>query len=388
MKIALIEICEANHYNAVEALALTYAVSKSNQITVFITDEMAKLYHFKEDNIQIIKKNKDQSVTDFLASINQINFDRIHINTISTYFKEFAFIDWKSKVILTVHNLDTWFNNGFSRRRKLLSFKLLNPSKNPSLKHNFYLPIKYFFKDFKHQDYRDQIIHKIKNSESQILVYSESQKTYLTQFIEKKKIIAFPFCIHQESEDLSINHQKLRICIPGMVDTHRRDYDSLFFVLTDHVDDFKGKLTIDLLGFIPDSGKYLIPKIKQLNEAGIDVIFNEEFISKDVFQKRLFSSDIILGNLKVNINSQSKYGETKETGVIFNLIKAAKPGIFPVGYPIPTDLKSSCISYQNDLYPVIFDLIQDQNKLNKLKESAKIAVQNYEPQNLFAQLVN
>ncbi|MBU0697709.1 MAG: hypothetical protein KKE39_14465 [Bacteroidetes bacterium] len=388
MKIALIEICEANHYTAVEALALTYAVSKSNQITVFITDEMAKLYHFKEDNIQIIKKNKDQSVADFLASINQINFDRIHINTISTYFKEFAFIDWKSKVILTVHNLDTWFNNGFSRRRKLLSFKLLNPSKNSSLKDNFYLPIKYFFKDFKLQDYRDQIIHKIKNSESQILVYSESQKTYLTQFIDKKKIIAFPFCIHQESEDLSINHQKLRICIPGMVDTHRRDYDSLFFVLTDHIDDFKGKLTIDLLGFIPDSGKHLISKIKQLNEAGIEVIFNEEFISKDVFQKRLFSSDIILGNLKVNLNSQSKYGETKETGVIFNLIKAAKPGIFPADYPIPKDLSSICISYQDDLYPVIFDLIQDKKKLDKLKESAKIVVQNYEPQNLYARLVN
>ena len=388
MKIALIEICEANHYTAVEALASTYAISKSDEITVFITEEMAKTYHFKEDNIQIVTKKKDQSIFEFLSFVNQHEFDRIHINTISKYFKEFATVDWKSKIILTVHNLDTWFDNGFSRRRKLLGFKLLNPSKNSSLKYNLYLPIKYFFKDFKLQDYRDRIIHKIRNSNSQILVYSESQKTYLTRFIEAQKIIAFPFCIYQNAEDLSINNQKLRICIPGMVDTHRRDYDSLFLTLTDHIDDFKGKLIIDLLGFIPDSNKYLIPKIKRLNAAGVEVIFNEEFISKDIFKKRVFSADIILGNLKVNLNSQSKYGETKETGVIFNLIKAAKPGIFPADYPIPTDLKSSCISYQDDLYPVIFDLIQDQKKLNQLKESAKIAVQNYKPQNLYVRLVN
>jgi hypothetical protein len=388
LKIALIEICEANHYTAVEALASTYAISKSDEITVFITEEMAKIYQFKEENIQIITKKKDQSIFDFLSFVNQLEFDRIHINTISKYFKEFASVDWKSKIILTIHNIDTWFDNGFSRRRKLLSFKLLNPSKNSPLKHNIYLPIKYFFKDFKLQDYRDQIINKIRSSNSQILVYSESQKTYLTQFIKEQKIIAFPFCIYQNAEDLSINNQKLRICIPGMVDTRRRDYDGLFEVLTHHISDFKGKLILDLLGFIPDSGKHLIPKINQLNEDGIEVIFNEEFISKDIYEKRLFSSDIILGNLKVNLNSQSKYGETKETGVIFNLIKAAKPGVFPADYPIPTDLKSSCISYQDDLYPVIFDLIQDKKKLNQLKESVKIAVQNYEPQNLYARLVN
>lgn len=383
MKIAIVEICEANHYTAVEALALTYAVSKANQITVFITDEMANLYQFKEDNIQIFVKEKDQSVSEFLALINQADFNRIHINTISKFFKEFALVDWKSEIILTIHNLDTWFNNTLSRRIKLLKFKLLNPSRHSSIKHNFYLPIKYFFKDFKLQDARN----KIRNKSSQILVYSESQKTYLTQFIDDKRILSFPFCIHQNTEDLSIKNQKLRICIPGMVDPHRRDYDGLFKMLAHHSNDFKEKLTVDLLGFVPDTGKYLISKIKQLNKVGIEVLSNEEFISKDVYQKRLLSSDIILGNLKVNLNSQSKYGETKETGVIFNLIKAAKPGIFPSDYPIPKELKSICISYHDDLYPVIFELIQDKNKLLSLKTEAKVLVKEFEPQSLYHRLI-
>ncbi len=58
MKIGIIEICEGNHYTAVEALALTYAFSQSNQITVFITEEMAKLYHFKDEFLDGFKSLK------------------------------------------------------------------------------------------------------------------------------------------------------------------------------------------------------------------------------------------------------------------------------------------------------------------------------------------
>ena len=35
LKIGIVEICEANHYTAVEALAYTYATAKENKITVF-----------------------------------------------------------------------------------------------------------------------------------------------------------------------------------------------------------------------------------------------------------------------------------------------------------------------------------------------------------------
>jgi hypothetical protein len=389
LKIGIIEICESNHYTAVEALALTYATSLENHITIFTLKEMAHHFQFQDSNISIITPKNNGDLIDFLNSINTADLDRIHINTISKYYKEFSTINWKVELILTIHNIDIWLDNALHKRWSLLKHKLFNYKvENYKLKLNLYLPIKYFIKEIKLQTYRDKIIKDLLIKKNKVLVYSEAQSNYLVNFFKKEDILVFPFCVHQPIKDTSINNSKIRICIPGSVDNHRRDYSGLFKLLENHINTFKNHLSIDLLGYIPKLERHLIPAILKLQKLGLEIIFNTDFIDQNEYQHRLSLCDIILGNLRVSLNNQSKYGETKETGVIFNMIKAAKPGIFPSSYPIPKNLKKVCLVYEDNLGEVINHLVTNNSKLKELKQKAKIAAKEYEPKKLYSILIH
>ncbi|OAQ38440.1 hypothetical protein A5893_13505 [Pedobacter psychrophilus] len=386
MKIGIIEICEANHYTAVEALAITYSLKSENQVCIYTLKSLKIPLSFSQKNIEIAFDNSGELIEDYLKRIDNDGFDQIHINTISKYYKEFASVNWQSKVVLTVHNIDAYFDNSFDKQIDLLKYRL-NRASIQKIKTSFYLPIKYFFKELKRQKQRDLIIKNLKAKGDKVLIYSDAQKVYLQKFIDASKVIVFPFCIHQSSKDLSQTNQKLRICIPGSVDNERRDYVGFFEVLKQNISFLKGKIAIDLLGYIPKNNQFLIPLIKELEILGIQFFYQANFLKADEFELRLNTCDIILGNLKVNLNNQSKYGETKETGVIFNMIKAAKPGIFPSDYIVPEDLKEICLNYDEDIYPILKNLIEDNSLVKDLKEKAKLAVKAYEPENLYQKLV-
>ncbi|MBK0382256.1 hypothetical protein I5M32_04720 [Pedobacter sp. SD-b] len=386
MKIGIIEICEPNHYTAVEALAITYAQNNLNQITVFTLSDLKISFPFPQENIKTELNKQNETVLAYLKRIAALDFDVIHINTISSYYKEFSCIDWQSKTVLTIHNIETFFDNPLKKQVELLKFRLKKASL-AKLKTTVYLPIKYFIKEKKRQRYRDIVVEKAKAKGDKILVYGNTQKEYLQRYLKAANIIVFPFCIHQTPQDLSLNNKELRVCIPGSVDDHRRDYDGLLEGLKENATFFKGKIMIDLLGYIPKNNQYLIPKIKELQNLGLLFRYQKDFIQTNEFENRLNSCDIILGNLKPSLDNQSKYGQTKETGVIFNMIKAAKPGIFPNSYPIPNDLKTICLSYQDNALIVLKQLIENPSLLVSLKEKAKLAVKVYEPKNLYPKLI-
>jgi hypothetical protein len=68
------------------------------------------------------------------------------------------------------------------------------------------------------------------------------------------------------------------------------------------------------------------------------------------------------------------------------MIKAAKPGVFPTGYTIPKQLKSICLNYNGDVYPVLKNLIENPSLVKDLKEKAKLVVREYKPENLYQKL--
>ncbi|MBC7653964.1 MAG: hypothetical protein H7098_05745 [Oligoflexus sp.] len=386
MKIGIIEICEANHYAAVEALAITYSLKSDNRICVYTLKNLKIPISFSEKNIQIFFNDDGELIQDYLKRIDLEGFDIIHFNTISKYYKEFASVNWKTTVVLTVHNIDTYFDNPLNKQIDLLEYRLKKASIQKLIS-SFYLPIKYFLKEIKRQKQRDLIVKNLRTKGDKVLVYSDAQKAYLQNFIDASKIIVFPFSIHQPNKDLSENNQTLRICIPGSVDNERRDYVGFFNALKLNISFLNGKIAIDLLGYIPKSSQFLIPKVKELENLGIQFFYQTNFLKADEYEQRLNTCDIILGNIKVNLNNQSKYGETKETGVIFNMIKAAKPGVFPTGYTIPKHLKSICLNYNGDVYPVLKNLIENPSLVKDLKEKAKLVVREYEPENLYQKLV-
>jgi hypothetical protein len=248
LRIGIVEICEANHYTAVEALALTYAINKENNITIFTLDQFKASYKFENKQIELIC-NKSDDISLFLNQINNQGFDKIHINTISKDFEKFAATDWKPEIILTIHNTNIWFDNALEKRRSLLIEKLKNIN-ILKLKNTLYLPIKYFIRDFNKQKNIDNLVNQINLKDGQYLVYALAQKKYILNKLPQAKVIVFPFCIHQNLEDLSTTNQLLRVCIPGSVDQSRRDYQNLLLTLKMYQPFFNKHVSIDFLGYL------------------------------------------------------------------------------------------------------------------------------------------
>lgn len=385
MKVAIVEICEPNHYTAVEALALTYASEPGNEVRIYTLATFKILESLTQrENILLQKKNNKQNITRFLLGINNVGFDVIHVNTISKHYSQFAAVNWKN-LVLTVHNIDIWFDNPLIKQIALLKYRLKNTK--GGIKQWFYLPIKYFFREYLWQKERAKMVCKIIKKKQKVLVYSNNQKKFLSKYLTSDQIIVFPFCVRQPSEDLSVNNKCLRVCIPGSVNNHRRDYDGLFQLLKEHHQNYAHRICIDLLGYIPKTENHIIPQIEELKKLGIQIIYNQNFIDADTFNLRLQLCDIVFGNLKPNLNQQSKYGETKETGVIFNMIKAAKPGIFPDTYPIDKSLQSICLTYHNDLHALLLGLLTDNAQIYDLKQRALEITKQYEPKNLYPKLI-
>ncbi|WP_442794348.1 hypothetical protein [Pelobium manganitolerans] len=385
MKIAIVEICELNHYSAVKALALTYACDSKNQVTVYTLPSFGVFKSLQnEDRISIIEKKASQSTASFLKQINQFGYDVLHINTLSKYHQQFSAINWKS-LVLTIHNSEVWFDNAPNKQFQLLKYRLKHNV--GGLKQRLYLPIKYFLKGLSKHNHRQQMLAHINKNQQKVLVYSQSQKHFLSAYLPASQIVVFPFSVRENYKDLSKDNSKLRVCIPGSVDNHRRDYDGLFAMLKNKHAQFAGKLCIDLLGYIPANSQALLAKIKELELLGIDFVYNTTFIDEDSFDRRLYSADIILGNLKASLNTQSKYGQTKETGVVFNMIKAGKPGIFPRTYELDPDIAPFCLTYGDNLNDVLINFIKNPAELEALKTQAEFVTRAYQPVNLYPKLV-
>ena len=389
MKIGIIEVCERNHYTAALALAKTYAIDAKNEVVIFTLDSFLHLFWEQNPGISIITKKQTQSMSAFLHEIASLNFDRIHINTLSDFYKEFATTAWPENIYFTVHNTELFYGNLLINRMRLLSAGLRESIFRKGLK-NKLQPLILFIKDFKRQAYRYHFIEQISKKPYKIIVYSKSQQRHLFKYVPPENTLAFPFCLHDNMQDLSVPGEKIRLCIPGSVSNKRRDYSGLFKMMAEHIDLFKNGIEIDLLGYIPADDRYLVSRIEALKAAGAVVYYNLDFISTEEFDLRLSKSDVVLGNLRVNLNPGQKYSETKETGVIFNVIKAGKPGIFPSEYQVDEELKNICLFYtsNNDLFCIIEHLAGNRGVLSALKALAKEKVKQYEPEALYHTLVN
>ena len=93
MRVGIIEVCEPNHYTAVSALAQTYLVDPLNEVIIFTTGTIKPLLAELSGRVKFIIKPEEQSVGEFLAAGSKSSLDRIHINTISKYYKEFVCVN-------------------------------------------------------------------------------------------------------------------------------------------------------------------------------------------------------------------------------------------------------------------------------------------------------
>jgi hypothetical protein len=392
MRVAIVEIMDTGHIPMVDALCRIFCSDPGNTINLFILPRHeSNLVHLKEKlpGISFIIKNDNQSIPDFLEEITLLSFDRVYVVTMTKYFRSFARWKLESSLFLVIHNLDEWSSLLFLNNiRKFISGLF----RKPDIKLLIYLIKLHFFIPRQ----KRRILDIVTKTKGTVVVLSESVRREATKYNLTFNTEVVPFSVFEQVEVISESDitKPLRICVPGIVSQYRRNYLALLDLIEKHLEGYKDDFILDFLGGVQPgncmnySGPVL-EKAEELIKKGFKIIIHDTaFIPVEEYDRELALADIILGNMNVVLNSHSQYGRTKETGLPFAMISAAKPGIFPVGYNVPEELITSTITYENydHLGEIIADLINNRQRVTDLQKSALKNSVNFSPDRIYKKI--
>ena len=387
MRVGIVEICVKEHYMVVNAVLKTYSSQTSNEVYVFTLAEAVDLIQGGQDlgsNVHFVIMDATKPVADFLNQVEAFNLDRVHLTTVTKYFK--AFYHFKPKtaqLFFHFHNIDLWFESAISIQAKRL-WKAYFIDK---IKFEWATQIKYSVKDIFRDIYRKKFIKRLAKDKAKWIVLSEAQKKVLSQYIDVSNAIVFPTLVFEPNlhQDLSVKGAKLRICIPGSVTQVRREYEQLFNMIELNFDWVKTHFSFDLLGFVPPNETHLLERIKALESNGLAIDYYTSFLEVKQFDLNLYAADILLSNLLLD---QNEAIQTKETATVFHMVRGVKPGIFPQAFQLDSDLEASVIKFKDyqDLLRVFHVLIDEPEQLIALKQKAESLSKSYTPEYLYKRL--
>jgi len=384
MKIAVIEIMPFGHMTLAESIARIYASDSTNEIIIYTHqkgfDTLNKLQK-NYSNIKIITKESNTSILHFLKIIAADKHDKLYVVTLEKYYKEWLSVDFKCPEYIVVHNIYGWFiSQQTSAFRGVLSDFIKFNNLLYALKLNFVYPA-----------YRKKIIKKCQKSKGKFVVINTNIADELSNFISRKEIQIIPFSIYDKNlSDKSSSNKKLRICIPGILSQTRRDYFGFINLL--HSDPrLKDLVEIDFLGGHQafEQGDEVFAAAKQIRSEGFEIsIYDSPMVPLYEFDEQLTKADIILGNMHVEIDKNNIYGKSKDSGIVFTMIRNAKPGILPLSYTIMPEMVDSTITYnsENELKEIILELATNRDKINSLKTLAFKNALKFTPEAIYSGL--
>jgi hypothetical protein len=392
MRVAIVEIMDSGHVALAEALCRIFSSEPGNLVTLFTLDSHAEGLNFLLEKYPVLSftiKSAGQSIDDFLGEIASQSFDRVYIVTMTTFFPSFARWELQSSLYLVVHNLDEWFsisllqNTGkfLSGIIKITGIKLFTYL----IKFHFIIPA-----------YRKKILRIISKTRGSVVVLSESVRKEAIKLKVPFNVEVVPFSVFDPPPGINENDstKSLRICVPGIVSQYRRNYMALLEVVENQLGPLKDDFSLDFLGGIQpgnllnDSGPVL-DKVAELKLKGFSIIVHDTtFIPPAEYDRDLAQSDIIIGNMNVVLSGHSEYGRTKETGLPFAMIKAAKPGILPDNYPVPDEITSSTMIYKSydELGKILIRLIKDRQSLSDLQRKALENSASFSPEKIYKRI--
>lgn len=388
MKIGILEIMPYGHYTLVDSVVRIYASDSNNQIYLFIhkngEHNIKKLVSTFESQIRVIIWDGISSLKELFNAVNENELDKVFMITFEKFFKEFYSFKFDSELNIFIHNVDEWFYTN-------LKYTLYHLLKNISSYNEFIYRIKL---NILYKKYKKKIVKRLLKNNGRFVVLNPFIKRELTKYLPENRVDVIPFSIYNDSLiDKSGNNKLFKICIPGMISETRRDYYSVLKLIEENLDFFSKNIEVELLGGIAykEGGGNILQIIKKLVNKGAKIIYHEKpNVPINEFDAQLATCDIILGNIIVSVDKYSKYGKTKETGVPFTMIRAAKPGILPADYNVIEEVESSTIRFTNytELKELLFDLINQKDKVNSLKQEAIKNSQKLSPKKLYHALMS
>ncbi|MBP7807792.1 MAG: hypothetical protein KA163_00730 [Bacteroidia bacterium] len=291
-------------------------------------------------------KNIDEFFKACIEHITKYNIEVIVFNTIDVHYKNtWDFIkQLKIPVFITIHNINTWLKPPFTLNKTALS---------------------YYY-------YRKKILAKT----SGIILQEELFMDYVkTKTNYKKPLFALPHTLKEKETPLPKN-QKLVVAIPGAIDGHRRDNDFSLSVI-EKVNAKNKNIRFVFIGeIVGHLGERLYVKMQELNKKGCDILHYYDKNSNKVFDEQMSACDIVFLPLLVETKYEGIteiYGQTKVTGVLYDLMRFQKPCIVPQNLVIPPTMKDSVVSYkdENDFVDLVLKLESDRTSVTVLLNNAK-----------------
>jgi hypothetical protein len=393
MRVGVAEIMETGHITLAETICRIFCCDPGNQVYLFTLEKHAGNLAFLHDlypNLFMVIRPSGKNMEEFINETGVYKLDRIYLVTLTKYFRTISKWHPKTRLFLVIHNIDEWF--GISPAEAVRRFFY---SISGSVHLNLWV---YFFKvSFVFPFYKNEILRKVRKSDGCLVVLSRSVLNRLNSMIINSPSEVIPFSLFDPSlvvEKTSAD-KEVRICVPGILSQYRRNYLALFDVMENHLVELKTLFVLDLLGGVQydnqfDNPLLLLERIDSLRRKGFSIIVHTvHFIAPLEYDKELSKADIILGNMNVNLNRYSSYGKTKETGIPFAMIRAAKPGILPETYPYPEEISSSTLKYKdfNNLGEILVNLISNREKIEDLKKKALVNSKKFSPESIYKNIV-
>lgn len=360
-----IVIYDTQHYEMVNVL-LNIFNSENNQILFLVDSKIKKKMESHPITSSIISRfdfvvEENQSSEEFFSEaekkVKELKPDLMIFNTID---KDYSNI-WKfiKKVsfpyLVTVHNINTWLNPPFTLNRKALS--------------NYY--------------FRRKIVKK-----SSFLAVQEE---IFIDYIRKNKLYVNPVVTipHTLQEELPIHpiNNKIRIAIPGGIDGVRRDNDFALEVI-EEINKISNNFQFVFLGKVVGYlGERIWQKILLLQDKGLDIQHFYDDHTNVVFDKEMKQCDLIF--LPLNVETKYEgipeiYGTSKVTGVIYDMMRFAKPGVVPQKMVIPPTMKNSLLSYNSkeQLISILLEWEKNPQRNAHTKEIAEENAKYYTGENI------
>lgn len=285
---------------------------------------------------------------DCLNYIKSENIDLVIFNTIDYNYKEVWTFIKKINIpfVVTIHNINTWLKPPLTLNKTAL---------------------KYYY-------YR----HKIVSKSSGLILQEELFINYVKKHkLYKKPIAIVPHTLKESEREITETNKNLKIAIPGAIDGYNRRNYKFCLSAIEKTHKLNPNIEYVFLGKVKTKqGEEIYNKIKELKNNGCNVkqLYDEK--SNTLFDSEMRSCDIVF--MPVNISFKYEgipetYGQTKVTGVLYDMMRFQKPGIIPDEYAVPPTMKSSIITYssENDFITQILDLEKNREKLNQLINNAK-----------------
>lgn len=345
-------ILETSHFQY--ALTQTEIFSDC-EITYFTTAKIKK---------QMIDYSPDLKNGDF-SLINRIDIDKDRIIKkvnegefdfllISPVFDSYSALNKivksiSCKIVLTTHNINTWFNGRYWSPNSLRD----RINMRSIIKHSDYIAVEDFI-----YNYLKSTNHK---------------------YFKKYPFIYIPFTIFHESKLRKYKKEdnRLKVVLTGHIDGDRRRYEEAIEVIR-HFKDKSDKITFSFAGRAKgEYGVKIQDELREIKAENDDLIsFFENNSTADDFRREMETSDVVLSTSikKFKGMGTTEYiGKTKPTAAIHDMMSYELPGFLPGHLKVPTNLEGSVLNYHSvaDLIEKLSNLLEDEELLAKWKNIAK-----------------